>query len=280
MNWLRTSIKECSMPPDNHEVRPENEQGTGLPPEAPPALGSVPEVAAAKVRPVVLWGWALVLGVLAAGASWAAEEASRYVVDPDPLSKEVFPGEETARMMAKARLDTSLIAFGLLGASLGLALGVAGGLARRSVSSAILAGFIGLIIGTAAAATATWFLVPTYWRYKSPMQDDLILSLLVLSGIWATLGGAAGLALGIGAGGGRRALRALLGGLLGAVCAAMLYDVLTGIVFPLDRTTQPLPGSWITRLLARLTLAIFVATGAALVAKRAPRKSKVAPEIP
>ena len=56
--------------------------------------------------------------------------------------------------------------FGLLGASLGLALGAAGGFALRSPPRALRAGLVGLALGGALEAALTFAVLPWYYRGK------------------------------------------------------------------------------------------------------------------
>jgi hypothetical protein len=263
------------MPPEESEVRPAAEPAADLPAGSPVPPGpAYPPASAGEIRFGALWGWALALGLLAGVASWALEEVSRGFINPQPLSREVFPGEATRILVASAHMRSGLMAFGLQGGLLGLALGVAGGMARRSVGKALAGGITGAIIGTSAACAASSLLVPMFDRHYNPMVDDMVMSLLVHGGLWMTVGAAAGLAMGVGLGGGARAWRMLGGGVLGAICGTMLYDVVVGIVLPLDKTAQPLPGTRRARLIARVTIALFVAAGAALVAKESTRKKK------
>ena len=105
---------------------------------------------------------------------------------------------------------------------LGLALGVAGGLARRAPVAAIAAGVTGLVLGGAAGAGTTMVLLPYYHAARAALSDedyneDLALALRTHGGIWIAIGAAAGLALGIGLGNWTRMARAVIGGILGAV---------------------------------------------------------------
>jgi hypothetical protein len=69
---------------------------------------------------------------------------------------------ETERRMRISRDRAAALAYGSLGMLLGLALGAAGGRARRSPRAAIAAGLTGLILGGSAGAGATLALLPSY----------------------------------------------------------------------------------------------------------------------
>ena len=57
---------------------------------------------------------------------------------------------EFERRMGVSRDRSAAVSYGGLGMILGLTLGVAGGLARRSPGAAIAAGIVGMVVGGAA----------------------------------------------------------------------------------------------------------------------------------
>ena len=146
-----------------------------------------------------------------------------------------------------------------------MVLGLAGGLARRKASGGLVRHRWRAAGATAAAGGRTG-LLPVYFRNVDPQGNELTYPLLTHGGIWAAAGVAAGLALGLGAGGQGRWIRCAVGGLLGGVFAAMFYDLIGAVVFPLDKTSQPVSHTAVTRLFAQFSVAVFVAGGAALVA--------------
>ena len=170
----------------------------------------------------------------------------------------------------------SEVAFGSLGALSGLALGLAGGAARRSARAGLIAAIAGLILGGAAGAILPGVLVPIYFKMHDPDRDDLILAILTQGGTWCAIGAAAGAALGIGLGGEGRALRALLGGLSGAIAGVLVYELVGAYAFPLDGTSDPLSATSGTRLFARLAATIFISAGAA-VGALGPLKKAIQP---
>ncbi len=136
---------------------------------------------------------------------------------------------------------------------------------------------VGGALGALTAGASARALLPIYLRNVDPQGNELTYPLLTHGGIWAAAGVAAGLALGLGAGGRGRWMRCALGGLLGGVFAAMFYDLIGAIVFPLDKTSQPVSHTAVTRLFAQLSVAVFVAAGAALVAAEPSRRSPSPP---
>jgi hypothetical protein len=163
------------------------------------------------------------------------------------------------------------LAYGGLGMVLGLALGAAGGLARRSPVAAIAAGVTGLVLGGAASAGTTLTLLPSYHATRAAASDedytnDLALALRTHGGIWIAVGAAAGLALGIGLGGVARVARALIGGMLGAGVGAVIYEFGGAMIFPVAQTFRPMAAEPVPRLLAHLIVGLCVAAGSLLIA--------------
>jgi hypothetical protein len=221
-------------------------------------------------------GWSIVLGagILAGAAGFGIGEAAPKLTPPDLLN---LPPEirasssqkplEIERRMGIARDRAATLAYGGLGMVLGLALGAAGGLVRRSSTAAIAAGLTGLILGAAAGAGTTRAILPYYHTTRGSATDenktnDLELALMTHAAIWSAVGAAAGFALGLGLGGGGRIARATLGGILGAGLAAVIYEFAGAIIFPTDQTFRPMAFAAAPRLLANLAVAICAGVGA------------------
>ncbi|QEH34518.1 hypothetical protein OJF2_30580 [Aquisphaera giovannonii] len=218
--------------------------------------------------------WLLVVaaGLLAGPAGFGCGEYAARVFAP---SLELPPGirgdrdkapAEHARRLLESEFRTAIASNGTFGALLGLALGGAGGLARRSARAALWAGLIGLVLGGAAGAMGASLLVPLYNALHAPPSPDnateeFFLAMATHGGMWAAVGGAAGLALGLGLGG-RRAAPSLIGGLLGALVAATLYELCGPVPFPQERTLQPLGPRPELRLFACLATALLSSAGA------------------
>ena len=173
----------------------------------------------------------------------------------------IGPNEETSNVAATRN---AALTFGVLGVCLGGLLGIAGGLARRSVSAAVAAGLLGSILGLALAAGAGFALLPYFLKALPNHPDyDLILSMIMHGSIWGLTGAAAGLAFAVGLGDRRLFVRALAAGFMGAVLGAIVFDLIGGLLFPLASTGQPISTTWPTRLMARLM--VTVATAAVVV---------------
>jgi hypothetical protein len=185
-----------------------------------------------------------------------------------------FPTAEDYARVIRGLVISSAVTFIQQGAILGALLGAAGGLARGSARSAVLAALAGGALGTGVAAAAAHLVLPFYYQSLRPGIDDLGLSMLTHGGIWGAIGAASGLAFGLGIGLGGRSLLAqsakgALAGLLGGVAASMAFDLIGAVLFPLDKTGEPISATLVTRSLAQLLVALFVAAAAASVARAA-----------
>jgi hypothetical protein len=210
-------------------------------------------------------------GLLAGLAGFGSGEYALRLFAPSLVLPPGIRGDQTlaplehGRRVRESQVRTATLSYGALGALLGMALGAAGGMARRSPGAAITAALIGLVLGAAAGTGTTFLLLPWYYALHAvPSPDnatqELCLALATHGGIWVAVGTAAGLALGLGLGGGRVA-RTIIGGILGAALAAAIYEFGGAVVFPLDRTLQPMAMQPGPRLLAHLAVALCVSAG-------------------
>jgi hypothetical protein len=166
----------------------------------------------------------------------------------------------TLETKAASDARNSATAFGMLGGVIGLLLGLAGGLERRSIGSAAKAGCVGLVLGVTVGAVLPLVLVVPYLRMLNRRTaDDLFLSLALHAMLWGPLGAVGGLAFGIGRGRSGQTLRLIVGGLMGAIVGTIAYDAIGGAITPLAGTADAISTTWPTRLLARLLVAISAA---------------------
>jgi hypothetical protein len=216
---------------------------------------------------------ALVAGVLAGVLAWGIGERVYGIFVPP--SEVIRMAGQTVRRISfedQAAADTknAALAFAALGGVLGVFLGAAGGIVRKSALGVVKGAITGLVLGAAVTTGATWGLLRIYFRAlersQEAMSHDLLLPLLIHSGIWATAGLAGGVALAIGLGvSWPRLYNAALGGLIGAALGAVVYEVVGAVVLPGDRTAEPVAVTWQGRILARFLVAVFAAVLAALV---------------
>jgi hypothetical protein len=241
-------------------------------------------VASGPGRFARLWPLALAAGLGAGLAAGLGGEAAhgffRPAVVPTTLTGgRVVDAANNATRIA-AEIQNAALASGLLGAALGLALGLAGGLARGDWRAATRAALVGLALGAIAGAGLGLALGPIYYRNERYIADGLTRPMFLHGGVWGATGAAGGLAFGLGLGGGARAARALLGGLIGALFGTVLYEVVGAVAFPLARTVQPLALTWGPRVLARFSVAVLAAVGAALAVDDPPQQRSSAAQLP
>lgn len=252
-------------------MRPHEIEPMGAEPLTP--QGSVPtaaEPAAPPVdqwAPVSIWLIALAAALLAGVASWPIGEATRRYFKPsEAAAAQRYDFRALNRETAIANARNGALAFGALGGLLGLGLGLAGSLSRRPSRGALRSAAVGLILGAATGALPSFAILPWHWqtRHDDPASIDLTMPLLIHAGLWCGLGAAAGLAYGLGRRGlkPRPLLAGALGGLIGAAIGTVFYELVGAMSFPLERTTDPFSATASTRLLARLSVAVFAALGA------------------
>jgi hypothetical protein len=208
---------------------------------------------------------ALAAGLLAAVSSSFAGELilNHYWSDLVPTIQ-AHPSAGAILRLNAARLCSATYTFATMGGLLGLALGLAGGLGRRSVKRGAGAAIVGLVLGTAVTALVARLLVSNFLSRHDPQSGDLLLPLLTQGAVWSAIGASAGLAFGIGYGGRRRWQSTLVGGLLGAAAAAVVYQFAGALVFPTSNTDLPLASATAARALAQFLAATFSALGAVL----------------
>jgi len=252
-------------------------------PSDPAPAGITPHLAPAGEKPLLqqygrLLALAIAAGIIAGVASLLAGEMilRSYQSDLVPALK-ITPSPEDMRRWRDARLYSATLTFTTMGGLLGLMMGLAGGLARRSVFASARAAILGLVLGSAAAASCSLILVSMFFKIRDPQSGDLVLPLFTHGAIWSVVGGVGGLALGLGLGGRGRWKATLVGGLTGAAAATVVYELVGALVFATSKTDLPLSSSSTTRGMALLLVACFSSIGAVLAlrqhAKREARSS-------
>src|SRR5437870_1624513 len=114
-----------------------------LSPAEPPGHPTAP--AGPRRTTVPAWLVPLAVALLASVAAWLSGEVTLDYYKPSAAAAaQQYAFTALNREQAIANGRNGALAFGALGGLLGLGLGVAGGLSRRSVSGAFFAGFVGL----------------------------------------------------------------------------------------------------------------------------------------
>jgi len=224
-----------------------------------PSIQNEPSAIVAERRLLFV---ALVAGVVVGLCSWSAiEGVLRYYHSALNPGMKPVPTDEDARKIMNARVSSGSAAFGFMGGLFGLAFGLAGGAARRSIVAAVSSGVVGLLAGALGTGGAAWLILPIFYARLDPQSGDLVMPLLTHGAIWCAAGAAGGLAFGLGVGGRGRWLRTALGGLVGAGLATVAYELIGALGFPTLGTHLPLSNAPITRGLAQILVAIGTGIG-------------------
>jgi hypothetical protein len=175
----------------------------------------------------------------------------------------------TTATIQAAEVATAARLHGVFGAFLGLAMGVAGGLASRSPRRAMHAGLLGMACAAAVGIAAPYAVIPLFNRFRDSFPEELVGSILMHGLIWTSLGVTAAFALALGQGGGTGRLgRVLWGGLLGALVGTVIFDVSGAVFGANDHTGEPVSTTSASRLAARLVISVSVAIAASLGSRK------------
>jgi len=229
-------------------------------PKAPP-VDEAPDVgppSAPILKPVPgLWTWGLAAGVLSGFLGWIADTA---LFNPHPYDDEAVLG----MMLSLVFVEVAILA---------AVLGLAGGMARRS----LWAGFRAAIIGpglVAPAVAATWFSGYLFFNFLNlPLGPGGTLFFFYPLPVFFMLvaAGAPGLSFRLGLGVEGRWFPSALGGILGGIVASVVIGLF--LVLRLD-AFDPAGGKDLV-LSAHILWAVLAAVGAVLPAVgRKPREAR------
>jgi hypothetical protein len=193
----------------------------------------------------------------------------RYERELLPVLK-IRPSAEDLGRFRNARIHSAVLTYTAMGAFLGLAMGLAGGLDRRSVAVSARGAIVGLVAGSAGTAAVGFVVVSNFFKMHDPQSGDLLLPLISHGAIWSTIGMIGGLALGLGLADLARWKATLVGGLVGAAAATIIYEFVGALFFASNKTDLPVSSSIVTRALAQFLVAVFTAVGAVLASRSSP----------
>ena len=253
-------------------------------PDTPaPEPAYIPPAPAAPLHTGRLWAFALAGAIVAGLVSFAAFEATPTVFIPPPNMVRMMGSLVNAPKIEHvnaADRKNAMIAFGVAGGTFALALGLAGGMARRSPRAALVGMLAGLVLGAGIGVGAGAVALPAYQKQYTDNPEsvtkDMTFPLLIHAGIWAAMGAAAATALGIGAGARGRLPSVILGGLIGGAIGGGLYEVIAALGWADARTYEPIAARWAPRLVASLAgpLVATIIAVSGLISE--PRKTKPA----
>jgi hypothetical protein len=245
------------------------------------------------VRRLPLWLLTLAAGLVAGSLSWLGGELTQnafpVTIETPPEVAKMERGPDKSAIIAQllrqawraAERNKAVAAYGLLGALLGVALGLIGGWSRGSAHSGWRGAVGGGLTAAVAGAGLSWVLAPLIYRLQDAAQSAdpdfssrfLLIHCLFHAGIGAGVGVAAGLALGWGLGDRASLGRALIGGFFGALAGVFLFEMINTLASPLGHAETPLPEERLTRLAMHLAVAGGAAFLAGLAAGARPRRS-------
>jgi hypothetical protein len=226
---------------------------------------------------LVCLGSGLVAGMLAALGGELTYD--KLHADPDyPAMFSNLSGSERAIARAQVRFKTKVVvekyqataAYGMLGAALGVALGLTGALAAGSQRVSLAGGFIGGASGALVGAGLSMLLVPVFFDVSNS-QTGLPLLFLTHLAILAGVGAVGGLALGWSLGDRKVIVRCMIAGIVGALVGTLAFEVINFVAFPNMRTFEPVPMKTIPRIIMHL----WAAAGIGIFAGRAAGKARL-----
>jgi hypothetical protein len=244
-------------------------------------------------RQVPLWFLTLAAGLVVGALSWLVGQLTQgafpVAIETPPEVAKMERGPDRSAIIAgllrqagrDAERSKAAAAYGLLGALLGVALGLIGGRSRGSVYSGWRCAVGGGLIAAVAGAGLAWVMAPLMYQYQDAAQFAdpdfssrfLLIHSLFHAGIGAGIGIAAGLALGWGLGDRASLARALIGGFFGALAGVFVFEMINTLASPLGHAETPLPEESLPRLAMYLGVAGGAAFLAGLAADARPRRS-------
>jgi hypothetical protein len=248
---------------------------------------------AGAVRQLPLWLLTLAAGLVAGSLSWLGGQLTQgafpVAIETPPEVAKMAPGPDRSAVIAQllrqawraAERNKAATAYGLLGALLGVALGLIGVRSRGSAHSGWRGALGGGLIAAVVGAGLSWLLAPLMFRLQDAAQTadpDFSSKFLQIHCVYhacigAGIGAAAGLALGWGLGDRASPGRAQIGGFFGALAGVFLFEIINTLASPLGHAETPLPEESLPRLAMHLGVAGGAAFLAGLAAARPHRSS-------
>jgi hypothetical protein len=208
----------------------------------------------------------LIAGLAAGFFSWRCGEMATSAFKPQlfrvQIGLQTFIQPTLASENA-AEFKNAVVAYMILGALTGLAMGIAGGLTAQLPSRGLITGLGGAVVVAAIAAAASYGLLPLFYRRHVPDPNDWWSPLVIHGGIWTAVGAASGLFFAIGRRSIAYAPRVIFGASVGAVLATFLFQALAAQFLLNAGADEPNARTSSARLLARLLVCGFIAVGAA-----------------
>ncbi|WP_169977127.1 hypothetical protein [Tautonia rosea] len=204
---------------------------------------------------------ALAAGLVAGLLAWLGGEAIVALKTADQTFVPANQGQiaQHDALIQQATIFKSTASFAILGAAVGLAMGIAGGWLRHSSSSSLTTGIAAAILGALVTAGVAWVSLPMFLKDTEQLGESMLAPILMHGLLWAPVGLVGGLAFAIGLGRPpAMLLQGAIAGVIGAVFGATIYDIVGALVLTSENTAMPLSEGWGSRLLARMCVAVLV----------------------
>lgn len=238
-----------------------------------------PTVSRSKIGVIVLM--ALCAGLL----SWLLGERSReFAVVPLEISSKNYQYAELNAATSRVNAINGSLVFGVLGGLTCLALVLSARLIGGESGRNLRKGLAACLIGVLAGALPSFVIMPIHWmnRNNDPASLDLTRPLLYHMGLWLPIGLAAGLVFGLARGTPRQKLGGLMvSGLFGALAGTFVYEFAGAVLFPMDRTVDPIAETAQARLLAHICVPVGIALAIGFDLTKMPkaRAKTVSPSV-
>ena len=263
------------MPISEEDDRPDSERPDAIGPSASRDAPEAPRVdGQGGIGGGRRMGAAVVAGLVAGALAWLGGEGVVAIETADQSFVPANQGQigQHDAMILEATIMKASASFAVLGASIGLVMGVAGGLLRGMPKAAAGAGLGGAVLGGTMIATVSMVALPRFLEDTEQLEQGMLEPILMHGLLWSTAGLAGGIAFAVGLGCRPTTVaQAAIGGVIGAVLGAAIYDIVGAVLWATDKTGMPLSESWYSRLLSRMCVSVAVAiTSAALIDQRRP----------
>lgn len=199
-----------------------------------------------------------------------------YVQASEEARKSIMVTQEQRNELIAAAKTNDMIAFGLVGSLLCIAVAFGSAKPAQAVPGAAL----GLVLGGGAGIAAAWL---GYWFYNHPsidIKDSTMHHFLRCLLMFLPLAVAAGLSVVVA----RRQFvdvgTSILGALLGVVATSAIYAMLSGLISTVEGSDKIFPHFLTNRFLIVLGSMICIGAGSALLLNKSKKAEATPPQTP
>jgi hypothetical protein len=231
-----------------------------------------------------IWTSAVACGLAAGLVAWLEGEMAVHAFKPQTFAVRIILStfiQSTTASENAASTKNAVLAFVLLGATTGLAMGLAGCIAGQFQRRGAIITLLGGVAGAALAGLVSWKVVPGFFQGMVPDPNDIITPILVHGAVFVSIGAVGAVVFVLALGRAQAVPQAVAGACLGACLATVLSHIIGAGLFPDSQsTTLPVPESSLLRLISRLLVTFLVAVGAAWGASPSGLRTDAAKPLP